>query len=129
MVAVKPAKPGASRRFVLLGLVGLVIVALASGIAWLTVHHAPPAGSITEFPVPTASSGPEGIAAGPAGNLWFTEANGDQIGRVSPGGTITEFPVPTASSDPWGIAAGPGGNLWFTMYSGNKIGRITRESR
>ena len=31
------------------------------------------AGVITEFPIPTASSGPYGIAAGPDGNLWFTE--------------------------------------------------------
>ena len=31
------------------------------------------AGVITEFPVPTAGSDPRGIAAGPDGNLWFTE--------------------------------------------------------
>ena len=149
MVAVKPAKPGASRRFVLLGLAGLVIVALASGIAWFTAHPASPtaginasptgsiqtsptggipaapAMSITEFPVPTASSLPDGITAGPDGNLWFTESYSNNIGRISPGGTITEFPVPTAKSGPWGIAAGPDGNLWFTEYSGNQIGRIS----
>jgi serine/threonine protein kinase/sugar lactone lactonase YvrE len=132
-VAVKPAKPGSSRRFVLIGLAGLVIVALASGITWLTVHHATPtggshaylAGSITEFPVPTSGSGPWGITAGPGGNLWFAEYNGNKIGRISPSGTITEFPVPTAGSDPDGITAGPGGNLWFTEYNGNKIGRIS----
>ncbi len=38
MVVVKPAKPSTSRRFVLLGLAGLVIVALTSGIAWFTAH-------------------------------------------------------------------------------------------
>jgi streptogramin lyase len=119
LVAVKPAQPGASRRFVLLGLAGLVIVALASGIAWFTVHQA---GSITEFPIPTANSSPNGIAAGPDGNLWFTEESG-KIGRISPSGTITEFPVPTASNAPNGIAAGPDGNLWFTLN--NSIGRIT----
>jgi len=93
MVAVKPAKPGASRRFVLLGLAGLVIVALASGIAWLTVRPASPTGGIH---VPTAQSRPLGITAGPGGNLWFTEngsINGvSKIGRISPSGTITEFP-------------------------------------
>jgi serine/threonine protein kinase len=142
MVAVKPAKPGASRRFVLLGLAGLVIVALASGIVWFTVHPASPtasiqasptasiqasptAGSISEFPVPTANCFPEGIAAGPDGNLWFTEEYGNKIGRISPSGTITEFPIPTAQSSPAGITAGPGGNLWFTENHGNKIGRIS----
>ena len=28
---------------------------------------------ITEYPVPTAASWPYGIAAGPDGNVWFTE--------------------------------------------------------
>jgi len=88
MVTAKPAKPGASRRFVLIGLAGLVIVALASGIAWFTfyhapVHHASPAGSITEFSLPTGNSKPDGIAAGPDGNLWFTEDRGNSIGRIT----------------------------------------------
>ncbi len=109
MVAVKPAKPGASRRFVLLGLAGLVIVALASGIAWFTAHpasptagiNASPTGSIQTsptggIPVPTAQSRPLGITAGPGGNLWFTDSGSNKIGRISPSGKITEFPVPTA---------------------------------
>ncbi len=144
-VAVKPAKPGASQRFVLLG---LVIVALASGIAWFTAHPASPtagtqasptasipaapAGSITEFPLPTADSQPDGITAGPDRNLWFTEYSGNQIGRITPAGSITEFPLPTncsplssAGCAPSGIAAGPDGTLWFTENFGNKIGRFT----
>src|SRR6266571_1442919 len=125
LVAVKPAQPGASRRFVLLGLAGLVIVALASGIAWFSTYHASPAASITESPVPTARSSPSGITAGPDGNLWFTENGSNQIGRLSPSGTITEFPVPTASSSPAGIAAGPDGNLWFTENGSDQIGRIS----
>ena len=46
MVAVKPAKQGTSRRFVLLALAGLVVVALASGIVWFTVHQASPTAGI-----------------------------------------------------------------------------------
>ena len=135
MVAVKPAKSGTSRRFGLLVLAGLVIVALAGGIVWYTVLHASPAGSITEFPIPTPNNMPEPIwiTAGPDGNLWFTEFSvksaADQgmskIGRISPSGTITEFPLPTTSSYPWEITSGPDGNLWFTENGGNKIGRIS----
>ncbi len=80
---------------------------------------------ITEFPVPTASSEPAPIAAGPDGNLWFTEITGNRIGRITTSGMVTEFPVPTAASQPIGIAAGPDGNLWFTEGAGNKVGRIT----
>src|SRR6266567_4638974 len=155
-VAAKPTQPSASRRFVLLGLAGLVIVALASGIAWFTAHPAsstasiPPAPTggipasptasipasptasipasqtknITEFATSTAGSKPEGITAGPDGNLWFTEFDGNKIGRISPGGTIKEFPLSNGNSGPAGIAAGPDGNLWFAVNSGT-IGRIS----
>jgi streptogramin lyase len=70
--------------------------------------------TIAEFPVPTANSGPWGIAAGPDGNLWFTETVGN-IGMINPAThAIAEFATPTAGSNPIGIAAGPDGNLWFT---------------
>ncbi len=68
---------------------------------------------------------PTGIAAGPDGNLWFTESDGNRIGRITPGGTITEFARGiSAKSRPFGIAAGPDGNVWFTEFSGNRIGRV-----
>ena len=50
-----------------------------------------------------------GIAAGPDGNLWFSDVVGNRIGRISTAGTISEFPVPTANSQPLGITAGPDG--------------------
>ncbi len=74
---------------------------------------------------------PLGIAAGPDGNLWFTEELGNQIGRITPAGKITEFTLPTNCGDstfgcqPFGITAGPDGNLWFAELNGNRIGRIT----
>ena len=54
-----------------------------------------PAGVVTEFSAGiTAGSGPYGIAAGPDGNLWFTEFDGDRIGRITPAGVVTEFGAP-----------------------------------
>jgi streptogramin lyase len=82
-------------------------------------------GSVKEFPVPTPSSGPQGITAGPDGAAWFTEFNGNKIGRVGANGGFTEFPIPTANSVPNGITAGPDGALWFVEDVGNKIGRVT----
>src|ERR1700724_466959 len=83
------------------------------------------AAKITEYPVPTAGSSPGVIAAGPDGNLWFTESSANKIGRISTAGTFTEFSVPTASSSPRGIAVGPDGALWVTEHDADKIGRIT----
>ncbi|HZU01746.1 MAG TPA: hypothetical protein VFA10_18900 [Ktedonobacteraceae bacterium] len=120
---------GAMRRFVLLGLAVLLILALAGGTTWFITHQP---GFITEFPLPGANSVPYAITRGADGNLWFTEesANGSQIGRVSTGGSITMFPVPITSGGlpgigPQGITAGPNGNLWFTEVDANQIGRIS----
>ncbi len=81
--------------------------------------------TVNDFPVPAQFSGPQGITLGPDGNLWFTEYQANQIGRITPAGVITEFPIPTANSGPWGIVAGPDGNLWFTERLGHNVGRIT----
>jgi streptogramin lyase len=136
---VAPAKSSNSRRFILPGLVVLIVVFASSGI-WLAAHratpvgsahlsptktpHLSPAGIMTEFLLPAQPS-PEGITQGPDGNLWFTETHSNQIGRITPGGAITEFPTPTGSSDPSVITEGPDGNLWFTEFNSNQIGRIT----
>ena len=76
----------------------------------------------------SANSRPTGIAAGPDGNIWFTQqANPARIGRITPAGVVTEFTAGlSANSQPIGIAAGPDGNLWFTEPSNPaRIGRIT----
>src|SRR5439155_22959567 len=85
---------------------------------------------IAEFPIPTSNppsgSSPQGITAGPDGNLWFTEFDGNRIGRITPGGTITQFPIPVSHiySFPEVITAGPYGNLWFTENFSKQIGSI-----
>jgi virginiamycin B lyase len=69
------------------------------------------------------------IAAGPGNTMWFTEPDGNGIGRVNADGTVTQFPisnpVPMTASDPYGIVPGPDGDMWFTELTGNRIGRIT----
>src|SRR6266516_2791141 len=78
-----------------------------------------------QYLVPTPNSTPVGITAGPDGSLWFTELDGNNIGRITINGAIIEYSVPTSDSNPLEITAGPDGNLWFTEGSGNNIGRIT----
>jgi streptogramin lyase len=104
----------------------IVISANAPSTPKATVTFLPSSGgTITEFTVPTAGAAPWGIAAGPDGNLWFTESGAGKIGRITTTGTITEFVIPTANAAPFGLTAGPDGNLWFAESSGNKIGKIT----
>src|ERR1039457_4441892 len=86
---------------------GFVLLGLGSGSAQAQV--------VTEFSAGiTAGAAPEGVTAGPDGNLWFTEFSIGRIGRITPLGVVTEFSAGiTAGSHPFGITAGPDGNLWF----------------
>jgi len=49
------------------------------------------------------ASGPDQITAGPDGALWFTEARGNKIGRITTEGAITEFALPGPNSGPTGV--------------------------
>ena len=67
---------------------------------------------------------PEGITAGPDGNLWFTDHGNSTIGRVTLAGGIHVF-ARRGIDEPAGITAGPDGALWFTNTLDNTIGQIT----
>jgi len=91
-----------------------------------------PSRALTEFPVPSSDSFLGDIVAGPDGNLWFTESQGNdhtpaggKVGRITPAGDVVEFALPTVGGVPVGIAKGADGNLWFTEHNANQIGRIT----
>lgn len=86
---------------------------------------APPGLVSGQYPIPTAYSGPQALARGADGNVWFTESSSDKIGKVTPSGQITEYTTPTANSYPTGITKGPDGNVWFTESATNKIGKVT----
>jgi virginiamycin B lyase len=75
------------------------------------------------------NSGPQWIARGPDGAMWFTEVR-DRIGRIAPNGRITEYArgIPHRSSL-GGIVTGPDGALWFTLWHGNVLGRMTTDGR
>ena len=78
-----------------------------------------------EYAVPTKASFPYGIAVGADGNVYFTEASGNKLGRLIPSsGKIEEFPVSTAASMPWNIVAGPGRWLYFIEKSGNRLVKV-----
>src|SRR5271166_1639441 len=84
---------------------------------------APSFGS-TDFTVPPGRTAyPLLMTVGPDHNLWFAEATGLKIGRITPAGVITEFPIAGAQALT-GIASGPDGNIWFTDEFAGLIGYI-----
>ena len=110
-----------------------VLIVLALGIgAWAAIDHygdtpADPLGAVTQYGEGmTPGSHPTAIAAGPDGNLWFTEQTANRIGKISPGGQVTEYTAGISpNSAPSWIAAGPDGNLWFTEFNTGRVAKIT----
>ena len=100
----------------------------AALIAAFALPSAAGATTIKEFPL-SAGSDPLGIAAGPDGNLWFTDGGTTSaIGRVTPAGVIKEFTGPfIGTGKPADITLGPDGNMWFTTTGSpaNAIGKVT----
>jgi streptogramin lyase len=76
-------------------------------------------------------SGPEGIALGADGALWFICAGSDggpgSIGRITPAGYIRMFSGKNIV-DPMGITAGSDGVMWLTSNGTNSISAIGRDT-
>lgn len=95
------------------------IVSGVDGNLWFTddatnsIGKMTPAGVVTKYTIPTASSNPQTIISGPDGNLWFVEGNGNKLARITTAGVITEY-ANTAGGWPQDLAVGPDGNIWFT---------------
>jgi len=106
-----------------------VAVGLGDGTVLVAGGATKGAGPWSSAEIYSPSILPNGITTGPDGNMWFTEAGANKIGRILAGGdgvgSITQFRLPQLFSDPGpGITAGPDGNLWFTEPNGNRIGQI-----
>jgi virginiamycin B lyase len=84
-----------------------------------------PTPTFYQFSIPTSTNRPQWIAAGPDGNMWFTESPTNLVARITPAGVVTEYTIPTASSNPQQIIAASDGRLWFTEFNTNKIAAVT----
>ena len=112
------------------GLIGAVAIPIAVvqvllvGVMAAPVAH--PAGNpgVTEFPLPCCGATPFGVVTGPDGDMWFTDGNSSNIGKVTPSGILTEYALPSFGSAA-GMTAGPDGNIWFADYAANEIGKTT----
>lgn len=93
----------------------------------VTVGNAP---TITTFAVPQfappAASQPAGIAAGPDGNMWFTDRANPYLGNITPLiGTISQFPIATSSSRlAQGVVVLRSGELWFVEAGLAKLAMV-----
>jgi streptogramin lyase len=83
----------------------------------------------TEIPVSTPDSEPYGIAletaSGVARAVWFTERDGNRLGRFTGDHSFPrEYVLPTPNSWPTDIVVDSQGCAWYTAPGANRIGRF-----
>ncbi len=91
-----------------------------------------PAGVVSVFTPPSKPRSISSVAAGPDGNVYFTEdydpgsqpISGSSIGWITPGGEILGVPVVSPQDLPRSLTGGPDGNIWFTQLLNPTISRL-----
>ena len=80
---------------------------------------------VTEFTPFAPGAVLRGIASGPDGDLWVTDASDDTIVRINPAGEkVGEYRVPQPGAEPIQIISGPEGLMWFTEYEHDALGQV-----
>jgi virginiamycin B lyase len=111
----------------------MMILAIVGAVLFLWTQPVAAAPTITEFHVSNVGV-PQGITAGPDGNLWFTEFYDNVVGRITTKGTSTLFRLNTMNSATY-ITKGSDGALWLTLLNDvggsttNQIGRLTTSGK
>jgi streptogramin lyase len=77
--------------------------------------------SIQEFP--QIFGKPQGIVAGPDGNIWLVEEDSSKVAQMDRNGNLLREIALPAGSAPHGIVVADG-KLWFTEGGTSKIGRM-----
>lgn len=96
-----------------------------------TIERISGTGSVSQFAIPTASSGASSIALAADGALWFTESNVNKVARIDTSGHFNEFSLPTANSNPVAVAANPNSGacspdvIWVLEAGSNQLAQIT----
>ncbi|HTU82585.1 MAG TPA: hypothetical protein VMF61_10675 [Candidatus Acidoferrales bacterium] len=131
------AKPGSFTEFKLsnggqfypFGVNGFTFMAFYKGDAWFphngtnSIGRITPSGAEKDFPIPSASAGPNSVVVGPDNAIWFNEFNTGKVGRIAANGKITEYPLPGLGGS-LSLIVGPDKNLW----AGQRTGYFTRFS-
>jgi virginiamycin B lyase len=91
------------------------------------IHATSTAAPYTTTPYPVGGGvGPQGIVAGPAGQLGFGNP-GNELGTITTAGAANQ--VTDTGSDVFGISYAADGAYWVTLFAANKIGRLTPDGQ
>lgn len=82
---------------------------------------------ITQFDIPTQRAMPHNVTFSGQGEVWFSERNGNKIGRLDPQtGQFKEFPIPSGLDRPTPTMVDKKGMVWWG--TGDTLGRLDPHS-
>ena len=129
VVKIPPATPNTPQVFSGTGLSGARWITTSSdGYLWLADFGVPQVvrvatdGTGQVFPI---AGGSQGIAAGPDGQVAYSQQGVAPyyIGRRT--ATVAEEKTPVPGTDPFGVAFGTDGAYWTGQFATNDLGRVT----
>jgi virginiamycin B lyase len=95
---------------------------------WFTLNQAnaigrlSPSDGVTVRELPTAASGPVGIAATHDDAVWFTEILAERLGRIPMDEAIQEIALP---GKPHAVVADPGDGVWVSLWGSSQLARVS----
>lgn len=131
VVKIPPTAPATFTAFPATGVLGARWVASGTdGNLWVAdfggqqIVRVTTAGAGTKFPT---GGGPQGIAAGPGGQVAFSDPGTapQTIGLLTSAITTTTTPL----KDPFGVTFAADGSYWVAQFAGNDVGRLTPQGQ
>ncbi|WP_320668805.1 Vgb family protein [Patulibacter defluvii] len=131
VLRISPASPATATAFPVPGMGSRGIAAASDGHLWVVdfgsqrVIRMATDGSFTTVEV---GGGPQDIAAGPAGQVLFTNPGAPEqhVGRLT-AGTIAPLTTAMPGDDPFGVAFGADGAYWTANFARDTLGRIATD--
>lgn len=107
------------------------VVVAKNGDQWFTsfrpdgpIGRIDKAGVLTKFQPPTKGK-PQRLEIDSDGVVWFTERQGNKIGRLDPKtGTFKEFPLPGPEASPYAIGIDRNHMIWYSSHEQDTLGRL-----
>ena len=82
-------------------------------------------GKLQMFLPPTAQGKPQRLQLDAAGQVWFSERQGNKLGELDPKtGTFKEFPLPGPEASPYALGIDRDGMVWYSSHEQDTIGRF-----
>ena len=82
---------------------------------------------------PTAQGKPQRLQLDAAGNVWFSERQGNKLAQLDPKtGIFKEFPLPGPEASPYALGIDRDGMVWYSSHEQDTVGRFdpkTQETR